>query len=248
MSETVRVFFKMPEEMVRKLEIPENNYFEVVDDGLLSKSCGYPRIITGTPEFNPFGGWDIMDVLVPKILKYCPGDIVEIGVGESTAIFAKHAQEVGVKLHSCDIEMGGRYKVFDEELFGGHLCYNIGSKAFIKEYDGHPSIVFLDGDHRYATVKMEVDFFLPRLVDGGVMFMHDTMPRTEGFVRPPENFKNIGVLPGDAYKIRQELERNHHVDVFTWPYSALDMGLTMVMKHTDKRPYWKLNGRNCWGE
>ena len=239
-------FFEVSKEIIREFEIPENEHFEVVGDGFLSKPCAYPRIIVGMPKYNPLGGWDIMDALIPKILKYCPGDIVEIGVGESTTIFAKLAQEAGVKLHSCDIEMGGRYKLFDKELFEDHICYNNGSEEFIKEYDGHPSIVFLDGDHRYTTVKMEVDFFLARLLDGGVMFMHDTMPKTEGFVRPPKGVENIGVLPGDSYRMRQELERNPEVDVFTWPYSALDMGLTMVMKHVENRPYWKINGRSCW--
>ena len=34
------------------------------------------------------GSWDIMDAIVPMVLRYIPGDIVEIGMGESTEIFA----------------------------------------------------------------------------------------------------------------------------------------------------------------
>ena len=189
----------------------------------------------------PRGSWDIMDVLIPKILKYRNGDIVEIGMGESTLLFAEHAERAGVQLYSCDLKMGGMFKVFDEELYGGHFCYIGRSEDFIKEYDGFPAIVFIDGEHRYEVVKKEIDFFLPRLLPDGVMFLHDTMPLYERNIIPDKN----GWNPGDVYKIRQELENNPDVDVFTWPFSAHNVGLTMVMKHDSERPYWRVNGRNC---
>jgi len=187
----------------------------------------------------PLGTWDIMDALVPKILKYQPGDIVEVGMGESSQIFADHAYQKNTMLYSCDIQMGGMFKVFNEKLFENHICYIGRSEDFIKEYDGFPSIVFLDGEHRYEAVKREVGFFLPRLLSGGVMFLHDTYPPHERHIEPDDR----GWSPGDVYKVRQELERNPEVDVFTWPYSAQNMGLTMVMKHQKDRPYWQKNGR-----
>ena len=189
----------------------------------------------------PRGSWDIMDALIPIILKYRTGDIVEIGMGESTLIFAEHAEKAGVMLHSCDIQMGGMFKVFGNPLFENHNCFIGKSEDFIKEYDGFPAIVFLDGEHRYETVKKEIDFFLPRLLPDGVIFLHDTMPVNEKNIIPDES----GFNPGDVYKIRQELECNPDVDVFTWPFSAHNMGLTMIMKHDIERPYWRLNGRSC---
>ncbi len=188
----------------------------------------------------PRGTWDIMDVLIPKILKYRRGNIVEIGMGESSLIFAKHAFDAHVNLYSCDLKLGGMFNVFDRELFDGHFCYVGKSEDFIKEFDGFPAIVFLDGEHRYEIIKKEVDFFLPRLLPDGVMFLHDTMPIYEYNTKPDKD----GLNPGDAYRMRQELERNPEVDVFTWPFSANDMGLTMVIKHDNERPYWRLNGRN----
>lgn len=186
----------------------------------------------------PMGTWDIMDALVPKILKYCPGDIVEVGMGESTTIFADHAYEKGVELYSCDIQMGGMFKVFDKPIFEGHHCFIGRSESFMKEYEGTPSIVFLDGEHLYETVKKEVEFFLPKIVPGGVMFMHDTFPEHERMTKTDPD----GYSPGNIYKARQALECRTDVDVFTWPYSALNMGLTMVMKHEKNRPYWRENG------
>ena len=190
------------------------------------------------------GSWDIMESIVPMILKYCPGDIVEIGMGESSEMFAKYAVEFGVNLYSCDIQMGGMFEVFDKELFANHRCFIGRSEDFLKEYGGSPSIVFIDGEHLYETVKLETEFFLPKIRTGGVMFLHDTMPVLK---------KNIerdgkGYNPGDIYKVRQELERMPEYDVFTWPYSAQDMGLTMVMIHGNGRSNWRENGRNVGGD
>lgn len=188
----------------------------------------------------PLGTWDIMDALIPKILKYRRGDIVEIGMGESSIIFAEHAEKAEVKLYSCDLKMGGIFNVFEQELFGGHTCYIGRSEDFIKEYDGFPAIVFIDGQHKYEVVKKEIDFFLPRLLPDGIMFLHDTMPPVESNIQIDID----GLNPGDVYLARQELERNPDIDVFTWPYSALNQGLTMVIKHDVERSYWRENGRN----
>jgi len=207
---------------------------------LLNKDMAENKIIS-----PPKGGWDIMDALVSKILKYlwplCPGPIVEIGTGESTLMFAKHAEQAGIKLYSCDIVMGGMFGYFDKPLFDDHICFIGRSEDFIKDFKDEPSIVFIDGEHNYETVKQEVDFFLPILNEGGVMFMHDTFPPFEHWLVKDEH----GHKPGDTYLVRQELEKNADVDVLTWPYSALGMGLTMVMKHKQNkdRPYWRKNGR-----
>jgi len=185
------------------------------------------------------GTWDIMEPMIPAILKYCPGDIVEIGMGESTTLFAHYAQETGVSLYSCDLKMGGMFDVFDKEIFPQHYCYIGKSEDFMKEYVGSPSIVFIDGEHLYETAKKETDFFLPIMRVGGVMFLHDTMPMFEKNIERDSK----GYNPGDVYKLRQELECDPRYDVFTWPYSANNMGLTMVMVHGEGRPYWKQNGR-----
>jgi hypothetical protein len=187
----------------------------------------------------PKGSWDIMGAVVHIILKYVPGDIVEIGMGESTQVLSAYAKEYGVSLYSCDLRMGGMFRVFDKELFENHHCYIGKSEDFIKEYGGYPRIVFIDGEHLSETVRMEVEFFLPRILPGGVMLLHDTMPVFKKSIERDDK----GYNPGDIYKVRQELERMPEYDVFTWPYSAVNMGLTMVMVHGTERPYWRQNGR-----
>lgn len=188
----------------------------------------------------PKGGWSMMDVIVPEILRKVEGPVIEIGMGESTDILADHAYEHQRKLYSCDIQMGGMFKVFDKPLYDNHICFIGRSEDFIKQYDGEdPAVVFIDGEHKYETVKMEVDFFLPRLREGGVIFMHDTFPQEERLLE----IDGDGQKPGDIYKVRQELERNPEVDVLTWPYTANNVGLTMVLKHRKDREFWLKNGR-----
>jgi hypothetical protein len=214
----------------------EKDYNEIFGEGHLKYEV---KRETGVLHIRiPLGTWDIMEALVPKILKYRRGDIVEIGMGESTTIFADFAYEAGVKLYSCDLLMGGIFNVFQKKLFKDHHCFIGKSEDFMKEYDGFPAIVFIDGQHKYEVVKKEIDFFLPRLLPDGVMFLHDTMPLVEDSTKLDID----GLNPGDVYLARQELERNPEVDVFTWPYSAVSQGLTMVMKHDSERPYWRKNG------
>ena len=86
-----------------------------------------PRVIVFDPEKYvyhvddeggiitlPRGGWNIIDALTPIILKTVPGPIVEIGMGESSEVFAKHAKEFNRTLYSCDLEIGGMFRVFQE--------------------------------------------------------------------------------------------------------------------------------------
>lgn len=183
-------------------------------------------------------GWNILRVITDQVLRYRVGDIVEIGMGASSTILAEIAQKYGVKLVSCDIQMGGMWKAYTDRLFKQHICFIGESTQFIKKYKGVPAVVFLDGEHNYKTVKKEMDFFLEVLMPQGVLFLHDTFPKKESQLG--DNPK-----PHDVYKARQELERNPDYDIFTWPYSAVDMGLTMVMKHDENRdrPYWRKNGR-----
>ena len=187
----------------------------------------------------PRGSWSILQSVISSVIRYVPGDIVEIGMGESTEILSSIAKDNNVILYSCDIQMGGMFKVFDEPLFEDHYCFTEGSEKFMNGFGGNPSIVFIDGEHLYETTKKEVEFFLPKMKTGGVMFLHDTMPVFKKSIVPDSK----GYNPGDIYRVRQELECDPRYDVFTWPYSAQNMGLTMVMVHGDGRADWRANGR-----
>jgi len=200
-------------------------------------------IMTETPAVwnarmlkNHTKGWHMLVYICAGILRYNKGSIVEIGMGASTIELAHLARIAEVTLYSCDLMMGGMFKAFNDKLFPDHICFIGKSEDFIKQFEGEPSIAFIDGQHDYEVVKMEGDFLLEKLKTGGVLFMHDTFPPSERLTAPNPK-------PHDVYKYRQELERNPDYDVFTWPYSSVNMGLTMVMKHRKDRPYWLKNGR-----
>lgn len=183
---------------------------------------------TITMRFQEMMGWIILEKLVPIIMYFRPGCIVEIGAGVSTPILARIAEDYGAKFYTCDISSKK-----NKTYFSNHVYIQKKSEEFIKEFDDTPSVVFIDGDHSCEVAKMEFDFFFEKLMPGGVIFLHDTYPIHEEYTQKG--------LCHDVYKLRQRLElRTHEMDVFTWPYTAGYHGLTMVMKKEKDRPFWEL--------
>jgi predicted O-methyltransferase YrrM len=158
--------------------------------------------------------------LADIILAHVKGCVVDIGIGPSTEVLLKHAKEFNISHYSCDINA----KKCEWARRVGCKAYEGRSLDFIKELDDPPvALVFIDGEHLYKTVKQEVEFFLLLLSYGGIIFLHDT--------NPPEKYRsNSGSGCGDVYKLRQELEGNKELQIFTWPYTAAKCGLTMIMK------------------
>ena len=160
----------------------------------------------------------IIDRLADIILRSAKGSVVEIGMGGSSHIMAKHANQAKVPYFSCDIS-----PKFRGDMDKGHIHFPGKSEDFIKQFSGTPpALVLLDGCHEYEVVKMEFDFFLPKLVPGGVIFLHDTLP-------PKPQFVALNRC-GTVYKLRHEIEERKDIEVFTWPYTAMNCGLTMVQK------------------
>ena len=181
-----------------------------------------------TIRYGFMNGWIMLEQLVPIILYFRPHCIVEIGAGASTIYLARQAEHYGVKLYSCDKSPRKRQIYFKDHIFIQKF-----SRDFIKEFDDIPSVVLIDADHKYEVAKMEFDFFFEKLVPGGVIFIHDTLPPVDYYVSP--------TACGDVYRLRQDLERRtDEMDCFTWPYTAGYSGLTMVLKKEKDRPPWEL--------
>ena len=201
----------------------------LVDVFLTRNRFNHMDLVVGkrTQRAKEMDGWPLLDAIVPIVLFYRPHCIVEIGAGESTPVLAKIAERYGVKLYSCD-----KSPRKNKTYFKDHIFVQKFSIDFIKEFDDTPAVVLIDADHAYDVAKMEFDFFFDKLVPGGVIFLHDTLP-------PDENYLNQYACH-DVYKLRQELEhRTDEMDCFTWPYTAGWCGLTMVIKKEKDRPYWE---------
>ena len=164
--------------------------------------------------------WEILDALAPIILKNVEGCVVEIGLGKSTEVLLPHSQNYHRRYLGCDnSRRRGRWaKELPIEL------YRVNSAKFREEFpEGlQVALAFLDGSHEHETVRADFSFFLARLTKGGVIFIHDTFP--------PEDLKSDdGVYCGNVYKLREEIEHIGLFQIFTWPYTALGCGLSMVM-------------------
>ena len=188
--------------------------------------------------------WIIIDELAPIILDNVKGCIVDIGIGVSTEVLYKHSSQFQREHYSCDIS-GKRCKWVNKS-FPEIKTFCGKSFDFMKQFpDTQIAIIFIDGDHHYPTVIEEVNFFLPKLVSGGLMFMHDTLPtkweHIYGFVseKPGRAFGKFFDVTCDSYLVRQELERRKDLMTFTWPYTAANYGLTMVMKKEENAPKFR---------
>jgi len=177
--------------------------------------------------------WIILDKLAGIILSKVKGCVVDIGIGQSTIVLADHAQKLSIPHYTCDIK---NRKCVWARQYGIPHVFEGKSTDFISQFpDTDVALVFIDGEHIYETVVREVEFFLPRLTEGGVLFLHDTYPPKKSWA-----VEGNGKHCGDVYKVRQVLERRQSLQVFTWSYTARNCGLTMVMNKEPNRPYYRM--------
>jgi len=181
---------------------------------------------TQTLQYERMNGWVLMREIAKVTLFYRPFCIVEVGAGVSTAVLAYLAEDAGVKLYSCD-KSPRKNRVLGQN----HEFHQVMSEDFMRDFTDTPAVVLIDANHDYDVAKREFWFFFQKLVDGGMIFLHDTYPTHEGMLEQTRC--------GDVYRLRQELEQEtDKMDCLTFPYSAGWSGLSMVIKKEKDRPYW----------
>ena len=84
--------------------------------------------------------------------------------------------------------------------------------------------IFIDGLHEYDQVKKDVNNSLSCLKDGGVIFVHDCMPRSFFEQAVP---RSQYVWTGDVWKLIVELRTKDNLDIGV---GYLDMGLGIILK------------------
>lgn len=180
-----------------------------------------------TASVDSYGEWSVLSGLCDIILYHRHFCIVELGAGESSKILGQAAQKANVKFYSVDKNERKKYAYKDTYYF--HL---MDSEKFMETFNDTPAIVLIDANHRYEIAKKEFEFFFDKLVEGGVIFLHDTYPPCEEML--------LEYACSDVYRLRQDIEKmdKNLLDVFTWPYTAKWCGLTMVIKKEKERPYW----------
>ena len=177
-----------------------------------------------------FHEWIIVDRLADVVLYYVKGCIVEIGLGKSTEILAKHAKEANVKHYAIDKDAGRCKKVEENPNIkhDGLIIYNGYSLDFIETFDDVPALVFIDGCHDAEVVIQEAMFFIHKMPPGGVIFFHDTY-----LIEDWEQRLDKKNWFSDTYRVRWELENLKNIWCITFPYTAKALGLTMVLKRPE---------------
>ncbi|MHA2009881.1 MAG: class I SAM-dependent methyltransferase [Promethearchaeota archaeon] len=183
-----------------------------------------------------------MDVLIPIILANVDkGCTAEVGIGYSSMVFVRHSINLNVNHYSCDKKKSRcdwleKYTKEQEKPCNNVNIYRGKSYAFAEWLPEPPAVVLLDGNHNLGVVETEISLFLPKLVVGGVIFLHDTCPWEATYKRKLETKGKRMTL----HLIKDKLKANPELEVFTWPYTASYCGLTMILKKDMNQPWYRL--------
>ena len=183
--------------------------------------------------------WDRMGMLGvfgDYVLSCTSGDILEIGVGESSIYLSALAKKWNRKIYYCDISPS---KIINPRTVKGYLNEEHGiffmdeSDKFFKEVQISPiALAFIDGDHSYEQVKKDFLNLIPLVVDNGYIILHDIYPPSEDYIH--EN------ACGEVYKLRQQIEKDDSLDCITLTRGcAMGVGFTIVRKKPKDRPYYQ---------
>ena len=187
----------------------------------------------------------IMEDLGQYLLNGAGGDILEIGVGESSYFLTKIAKKFNRRIFHCDISPskiinpmtvpgylsdGDEITYFEErdpnpQEYKRVVCFAGSSDELFKRVPITPlALVFIDGDHNYLQAKKDFENVWPLVADHGFVLLHDTYPPSEDYT--DEN------KCGDVYKLRQELRFASGMDILTLTRgTCIGVGLTIIRKH-----------------
>jgi len=191
--------------------------------------------------FSKEFGWERWSLLLlgDCVLNYIQGDIVEIGVCESSIFFTKMARKYGRKVYHCDFQQSvvadclAVDGYFDEEK---NSIYVGTSDDFFKETKFTPiALGFIDGGHLYDQVKKDFESLFELIVSNGFIFIHDLLPPSEEYL--------VETRCGDGYLLRKELEKRGDIDILTFPFTAWNAGFTVIRKLPKNQPYYLESGR-----
>jgi len=179
--------------------------------------------------------WGLFGILADFVLTYIKGDIIEVGVCETSIYLSFLAKKYNRKVYHCDIQ---RSVIENCKTVEGYFNDNAiivcdSSDNFFKDTQFTPiALTFIDGEHDFLQVRRDFENAFDLTVPGGYLFIHDTMPLNEEYLGPSRC--------GDVYRLRKFLEGRRDLwDIFTFPHSAWNVGLTMVRKKILDQPSYR---------
>jgi hypothetical protein len=189
------------------------------------------------------------------VLNGVNGDVLEIGVGESSYYLSRIAKRYNRRLFHCDISPS---KIINPMSVPGYLS-DSEEITYVEDGKGFPehlkrvvayagpsdkffkvipmkdiALAFIDGDHNYDQAKRDFWNTWEMLLENGMIFLHDTYP-------PDKSWTNENRC-GDVYRLRQELEKDNRMDVLTVSRgTCIGVGLTIVRKRERGRAHAEEN-------
>ena len=157
-------------------------------------------------------GWlsDMEGEFLYNVAKNCKGKgvIVEIGSwkGKSTIWLAKGSKAGNkIRVYAIDPHIHGTFEEFKSNIKVAKVNDIIipiikTSEEAAKTFEEPVEFVFIDGAHEYEMVKLDFLSWFPKLLEGGIIALHDTTgwqgPKkvAKEFVYKSKNFRNVGLV------------------------------------------------------
>jgi len=127
---------------------------------------------------------DIEGELLYDLARGCTreGVIVEIGslYGKSTTWLGRGSKSGGkVRVYSIDPHLVSTFDEFKRNLVKMGVDDIVTpivdtSEEAVKDFNEKVVLIFIDGDHRYESVKLDFMLWFPKVVYSGIMAFHDT--------------------------------------------------------------------------
>lgn len=174
-----------------------------------------------------------------------PLRIVEIGSAGgrgSTHILGVLAKRCGGKLYSIDPWPGRLYQVFLANLKIFDLedavmpVRGVSVEAAAQFKDGSLDGVFLDGSHIYEDVLSDIDAYLPKLREGGILFGHDLYDLPSRFDR--RELLGIAAVNNATADYRNRHGEVERVDVHPGVILAVQDRFGDEIEHFPKSVVW----------
>ena len=181
------------------------------------------------------------------------GDLLEIGVGESSVYLSRVAAKYQRRLFHCDVSpskivnpmsvpgyLSPREEItyFEERdpaptTFKRVVCFAGTSDALFTRVPITPlALAFIDGDHVYEQARKDFWNCWPLMMDHGFIVLHDTFPPDLGWT--DENHC------GEVFRLRRDLEEDSRMDCLTLTRgTAIGVGLTIIRKRPEVRAHYQ---------
>ena len=140
---------------------------------------------------NATGGWLSPaegDLLFHLASQCRAGGIVEIGSFQGKSItYLAAGSEAGASVpvysidpHTGDGSASGTYPAFQRQVARSGLAHLVRpvvapSQEAALQFDEQIGVLFIDGAHDDASVKLDWDLWVPKVLPGGYVAMHDTL-------------------------------------------------------------------------